>query len=152
MPFTLPVAFFSQDSSNTINYTVTYSIAPDVGTFSSTSSLSQDGTKSISADGITFTSNNSNIVADCAKIQLDTDLDEYRIQKIEFYNRRGDLEKILIFDNYKKYLNKYWRAHNMIMENVQTGKSTSLSWGEYSFRNGLKENDISPQALEKASR
>ena len=78
MPFTLPVAFFSQDSSNTINYTVTYSIAPDVGTFSSTSSLSQDGTKSISADGITFQSNNSNIVADCAKIQLDTDLDEYR--------------------------------------------------------------------------
>ena len=40
----------------------------------------------------------------------------------------------------------------MIMENVQTGKSTSLSWGEYSFRNGLKENDFSPQALEKASR
>ena len=32
-------------------------------------------------------------------------LDEYRIQKIEFYNRRGDLEKILIFDNYKQYLN-----------------------------------------------
>ena len=78
MPFTLPVAFFSQDSSTTTNYTVTYSIAPDVGTFSSTSSLSQDGTKSISADGITFTSNNSNIVADCAKIQLDTDRDEYR--------------------------------------------------------------------------
>ena len=81
-----------------------------------------------------------------------TDLDEYRIQKIEFYNRRGDLEKILIFDSYKQYLNKYWRAHNMVMENVQTGKSTSLSWGEYSFRNGLKENDFSPQALEKASR
>ena len=78
MPFTLPVAFFSQDSSNTIDYTVTYSISPDVGTFSSTSALSQDGTKSISADGITFQSNNSNVVADCAKIQLDTDLDEYR--------------------------------------------------------------------------
>ena len=78
MPFTLPVSFFNQDSSTTTDYTVTYSIAPDVGTFSSTSSLSQDGTKSISADGITFTSNNSNIVADCAKIQLDTDKDEYR--------------------------------------------------------------------------
>ena len=78
MPFTLPVSFFSQDSATTTDYTVTYSIAPDVGTFSSTSSLSQDGTKSISADGITFTSNNSNIVADCAKIQLDTDRDEYR--------------------------------------------------------------------------
>ena len=38
----------------------------------------------------------------------------------------------------------------MIMENVQTGKSTSLSWGEYSFRNGFQENDFYPSGTGKS--
>ena len=81
-----------------------------------------------------------------------TDLDEYRVHKIEFYNRRGDLEKILTFEDYSQYLGQYWRSHNMIMENIQTGKSTRLNWGEYSFRKGLTEQDFTPQALERYSR
>ena len=81
-----------------------------------------------------------------------TDLDEYRVHKIEFYNRRGDLEKVLIFEDYSQYLGQYWRSHKMIMENIQTGKSTRLNWGEYSFRNGLTEQDFTPQALERSSR
>ena len=81
-----------------------------------------------------------------------TDLDEYRVHKIEFYNRRGDLEKILTFADYKQYEGQYWRAHDMLMENMQTGKSTRLSWGPYTFRAGLSERSFTPQALEKASR
>ena len=81
-----------------------------------------------------------------------TDLDEYRVHKIEFYNRRGDLEKVLIFEDYSQYLGQYWRSHKMIMENIQTGKSTKLNWGEYSFRKGLTEQDFTPQALERSSR
>ncbi len=81
-----------------------------------------------------------------------TDLDEYRVHKIEFYNRRGDLEKVLTFDDYSQYLGQYWRSHKMIMENIQTGKSTKLNWGEYSFRKGLTEQDFTPQALERSSR
>jgi hypothetical protein len=40
----------------------------------------------------------------------------------------------------------------MIMENTQTGKSTRLSWGDYSFRMGLTERDFTPQGLPKVSR
>jgi len=80
------------------------------------------------------------------------DLDEYRVHQIDFYNRRGDLEKSLKFQDYKQYEGQFWRAHVMIMENTQTGKSTRLSWGDYSFRKGLTERDFTPQGLPKASR
>jgi hypothetical protein len=80
------------------------------------------------------------------------DLDEYRVHQIDFFNRRGDLEKILKFHEFRQYDDRFWRAHVMIMNNLQTGKSTRLSWGEYKFRNGLTQRDFTPQGLPKASR
>ena len=80
------------------------------------------------------------------------DLAEYRVHVIDFYNRRGDLEKSLIFSDYRQYLDTYWRAHVMTMNNSQTGKSTTLTWNEYSFTNGLGARDFTPQGLAKASR
>ena len=80
------------------------------------------------------------------------DLEEYRVHQIDFYNRRGDLEKTLNFKDYKQYEGQFWRAHVMIMKNHQTGKSTKLSWGEYSFRQGLTDRDFTPQGLPKAGR
>ncbi|MEC8806812.1 MAG: outer membrane lipoprotein-sorting protein [Pseudomonadota bacterium] len=80
------------------------------------------------------------------------DLKEYRVHQIDFYNRRGDLEKTLNFEDYKQYEGQFWRAHVMIMKNHQTGKSTRLSWGEYSFRQGLTDRDFTPQGLPKAGR
>ena len=80
------------------------------------------------------------------------DLDEYRVHRIDFYNRRGDLEKSLQFQDYRQYEGQFWRAHVMVMDNMQTGKSTRLSWGDYSFRKGLTQRDFTPQGLPKASR
>ena len=80
------------------------------------------------------------------------DLAEYRVHRIDFYNRRGDLEKSLVFSDYRQYLDAYWRAHVMTMNNSQTGKSTTLTWDEYSFANGLGARDFTPQGLAKASR
>ena len=80
------------------------------------------------------------------------DLAEYRVHQIDFYNRRGDLEKTLKFSDYQQYLDSYWRAHVMTMNNSQTGKSTTLTWNNYSFANGLSDRDFTPQGLSKASR
>ena len=80
------------------------------------------------------------------------DIDQYRVHKIDFYNRRGDLEKTLFFRDYKQYEGQFWRAHLMTMKNLQTGKSTRLSWKNYKFRDGLTERDFTPQSLPKASR
>jgi len=80
------------------------------------------------------------------------DYEEYRAHKIEYYNRRGDLEKILEFSGYQQYLGTYWRASVMEMVNMQTGKSTKLEWDDYQFQVGLNARDFSPQALPKAAR
>lgn len=81
-----------------------------------------------------------------------TDQAEYRLQQVEFFNRRGDREKTLQFTGYAQYLDKYWRAAEMKMVNHQTGKSTDLLWSNYKFRTGLGEGDFNAQRLKRLAR
>jgi hypothetical protein len=75
---------------------------------------------------------------------------EYRPEKIVFYDRKNDLLKTLVFSDYRQYLNKFWRASKMDMENHQTGKSTTLTWNNYKFKNGYTDNDFNRNSLENA--
>ncbi len=77
------------------------------------------------------------------------DKTEYRIQKVEFYDRKSSLLKTLSYSDYKLYLGKYWRALTSNMQNHQNGKSTELKWDNYAFNNGLKERDFSKNALKR---
>mgnify|MGYP001818374420 CR=1 FL=1 len=77
------------------------------------------------------------------------DQKEYRIIKTEFYERNGELKKTLRFEDYKLYLDKYWRAHKLRMENHQTGKVTLLQFAKYHFRSGLGVQAFSPDALKR---
>ena len=79
------------------------------------------------------------------------DQDEYRAQKIDFYDRKGDLLKTLIPSEYQHYLDRYWRAQRMQMDNHQTGRSTSLTFSPYSFiKNGLSEKDFIASRLKRS--
>ncbi len=82
-----------------------------------------------------------------SKQEVYTDKETYRPEKIKFYDRKGDLLKILTFSDYKQYNGKYWRAGTMNMENVQTGKSTELTWTEFQFNKGLKKRRFSSKGL-----
>ena len=75
---------------------------------------------------------------------------EYRLQKVDFYDRKEELLKTLTYHEYSQHLDRFWRAQRMEMVNHQTGKSTTLQWGEYSFRTGLEENDFDQAALRRA--
>ena len=55
------------------------------------------------------------------------DQDEYRVWKVEYYDRKNALLKTLVFDQYDQYLDKHWRASLLEMVNHQTGKSTTLN-------------------------
>lgn len=72
---------------------------------------------------------------------------EYRVQKIEFYDRKDSLLKIQRFKDYKLYLDQYWRAHTQTMENQQNGKSTTLHWDNFQFRTGLTDKDFEKMTL-----
>lgn len=75
---------------------------------------------------------------------------EYRMQKIDFYDRKDSLLKTLTFSDYKQYLSKYWRADQQKMINHQNGKSTELTWSDYAFKTGLTESDFNQNSLKRA--
>ena len=75
---------------------------------------------------------------------------KYRLQKVEFYDRKGDLLKTLTYHDYQQYLDQYWRAERMEMVNHQTGKSTTLQWRDYAFRVGLTDRDFDQNTLKRA--
>ncbi|WOH38461.1 outer membrane lipoprotein-sorting protein [Thalassotalea fonticola] len=75
---------------------------------------------------------------------------EYRVQKIDFYDRKNSLLKTLSYSDYKQYLNKYWRADSALMINHQSGKSTELQWSNYAFKTGLVESDFNRNTLKRA--
>ena len=76
--------------------------------------------------------------------------DRYVAEKIKFYDRKNELLKTLINNDYKQYLDQYWRPNVMLMENHQTGKSTLLKWENYKFKNGLSDKDFSRNSLKRA--
>lgn len=75
---------------------------------------------------------------------------DLRPEKIVFYDRKDSILKTLTFSDYKQYLNQYWRADKMFMENHQTGKSTTLSWKTYQFKTGLESTDFTRNSLKRA--
>jgi len=77
------------------------------------------------------------------------DYDEFRVWKIDFYDRKDSLLKTLTFSDYKQYLEKYWRAHFLHMVNHNTRKETEIIIESIVFQSGLKDNDFNRQALKR---
>lgn len=74
----------------------------------------------------------------------------YRLEKVEFYDRKNALLKTLTYHDYNQYLGKHWRASKMQMVNHQTGKETELLFENYSFNAGLSEDDFTQNSLRRA--
>ena len=75
---------------------------------------------------------------------------EYRLMQIEFFDRKGDHMKTLVFSEHRQYLDQYWRAHRLNMVNHLTGKATVLAFSDYRFQTGLSERDFNKKRLERA--
>jgi outer membrane lipoprotein-sorting protein len=78
------------------------------------------------------------------------DKEHYRPMKVVFYDRKNSKLKTLNYESYKQYLNKYWRADKLLMENHQTGKSTDLIFNNYKFANGFSDSDFNKNSLKRA--
>jgi len=75
------------------------------------------------------------------------DQQHYRPMRIDYYDRKNVLLKSLSYKNYRQFLGRFWRAHEMTMLNRQSGKSTVLRVSKYEFRVGLQKNDFRPGRL-----
>ena len=74
----------------------------------------------------------------------------HRMHKVEYYNRRCDLLKVLTASDYRQYLDHYWRAHKLHMEHQLTGKATDLVWDDFKFKVGLTDADFTQNSLKRA--
>ncbi len=77
------------------------------------------------------------------------DKEMYQPLKITFYDRKNTLLKTLTYHEYELYDDKYWRSLRMEMQNHQTGKSTTLVWQDYKFKNGFEDRDFDKNALKR---
>ncbi|MGI9440611.1 MAG: outer membrane lipoprotein-sorting protein [Parvibaculales bacterium] len=78
-----------------------------------------------------------------------TDTTDYQLRKVVYYDRKGDLLKTLIFSDYQLYLDRYWRAHTLFMENHVTHKTTTLEWEDFEFQSGLTSRDFTQGSLKR---
>ena len=78
-----------------------------------------------------------------------TDKVHYRVQRVDFYDRKDAHLKTLTFHGYQQYLDKFWRADRMQMINHISGKSTELIWNNYRFATGLTDRDFTRNALQR---
>lgn len=76
----------------------------------------------------------------------------YRIEKVEFYDRKNSLLKTLTYSDYEAYKNKFWRAGSFNMVNHQSGKETLLKFSNYNFDANLSDDDFTQVALKRAGK
>ncbi|EZH72695.1 membrane protein [Aquimarina atlantica] len=74
----------------------------------------------------------------------------YRIEKVEFYDRKNSLLKTLTYGDYKLYKGKFWRALTLHMVNHQSNKETILKFSDYNFEAALADEDFTQVALKRA--
>ena len=74
---------------------------------------------------------------------------EYRVHKIDFYDRKDALLKTLTNEYYNQYLDQFWRSNRLDMINNQTGKKTQLVFADWKFQTGITERDFEKSALKR---
>jgi outer membrane lipoprotein-sorting protein len=77
------------------------------------------------------------------------DQSEYRLRRVDYYDRKGELLKTMTLADYSQHLDQYWRPGKMIMDNHQNGKRTTLIFEDYRFRTGLSDSDFNRSALSR---
>jgi outer membrane lipoprotein-sorting protein len=78
------------------------------------------------------------------------DTADYQVRRVDYYDRKDDLLKTLTLTDYRRYLDRFWRAHDLFMENHQTGKKTRLRYESYAFQTGLTDGDFNKSNLKRA--
>lgn len=75
---------------------------------------------------------------------------DYKALKIEFFDRKQSPLKTLMLEDYRLYLNKFWRPHKMTMTNHQNKKTTVFIVDKLEFDVGLDPKDFNKNSLKRA--
>jgi outer membrane lipoprotein-sorting protein len=76
------------------------------------------------------------------------DTKEFLIQKVDYYDRKGELLKTATFSDYKK-IDGVWRVGKIDMKNHQNDKETILIWKDDKIKAGLSGKNFDKRELKK---
>ncbi len=77
------------------------------------------------------------------------DREALRTMQIQYFDRRDSHLKTMVVDDYRLYLDRFWRASTITMMNHLTEKSTVLDWSDYEFGADLDPGDFTRTALRR---
>jgi outer membrane lipoprotein-sorting protein len=84
------------------------------------------------------------------------DKKDYTIRRVEFFDAEagesGAPMKVLTAAGYQHFLDRHFRAAEMVMANNRNGKTTILQWAQYRFgaaASGVKDGDFELSALKR---
>ena len=76
-------------------------------------------------------------------------VDNYLVEKIEYFDRKSAHVKTLEFIGYEVFENGIAKPSTLLMKNQKNGKATSLNYTNYKFKDvTIRELDFSPTGME----
>lgn len=82
-----------------------------------------------------------------SKRVLRIDTEQFRVQSIEFFDRKNTKLKTLSYEKYARLSERFWRAQSWTMKNHQSGKSTVITFSSMKLGNGFSVNDFATGKL-----
>ena len=83
------------------------------------------------------------------KIITWVDQSNHQTVKQEYFDRKGAPLKVESDNGNTRYLGKFWRPSEIIMDNLQTKKKTILVFENWKFQQGLKPSVFTKRSLER---
>lgn len=86
------------------------------------------------------------------RIVLTVDRERYVVTKAEHYDRSGTLAKVLTASDFTEVAPGAWRANRLVMEDVQEGRRTELTFGDRQAGTPLRDDLFTERQLERGLR
>lgn len=72
----------------------------------------------------------------------------YQVEKIDYFDRKGIHVKTLNFEDYNSYNNGLIKPSKLVMQNKKNGKRTSLNYEDYRFKDeSIKAMEFTPTGM-----
>lgn len=84
-----------------------------------------------------------------SRTELFVNQGNHQAVRIDFYDKRGEVQKTAVFMDWSKEGGKWWRPRSIRMDNRLTKKSTLLETRQIKVDAGLSPADFAPRALEQ---
>ncbi|KAA3613841.1 MAG: outer membrane lipoprotein-sorting protein [Calditrichaeota bacterium] len=75
--------------------------------------------------------------------------DSYLMLRSEYTDRKNSLLKVLTLKGWEKYPSGTWRASEMRMQNLQSGKVSILHFNDRQMKTGLQVKDFNKRSLQR---